>query len=1022
MVLEKHLANGILDAFMDDPAVAPLKGFLEAGGACSARGASGSSTVLLAGAIARATARPVLLLLAHLDDADEAVDELDSFSIEASLFPALEVLPGESALSLQLLSRRLSIVRALEEKRKTGVLVAPIAAFMQGIPEATRLSSLMRTIREGDNLALQEFATWLAESGYERTDTIENPCEFAVRGGILDVYPPAGSMPFRLDLFGDEVERIFEIDLATQASDRRINQVELMGATLASLQTDEVTISLAEMLPPETIAVLAEIGELTEQARGYWDRVGDSRGVFGPSTVFKALGERCRSVLDVNQFSPGVVPERSSDLPIESLPTFNDEAPQAFAELVVLAERIRTLVLCENDGEANRTRELLADLESGDVAGIHVAHLHRGFQWVGKQQVALVPQHELLHRYSTRRRVARVARGRDREVFVRFEPGDFVVHRDHGIARFLGLRTMGRKEGQGDEEFLTLEFDGGTKVHVPASKIDLVQKYIGSGGAKPRLSVVGGRRWTKQKDKVREAVRDMAEEMLRVQADRESKPGIQYPADTSWQREFEAEFPYEETEDQLLAIDAAKRDMADHRPMDRLLCGDVGFGKTEVAIRAAFKAIEFGKQVAVLVPTTVLAEQHDRTFSDRFKAYPFRIESLSRFKTLGEARKIIEDIAAGRVDIVIGTHRILSADMRFKDLGLVVIDEEQRFGVEHKQRLLQFRTTADVMTLSATPIPRTLHMAMLGLRDISSLSTPPLDRRAIVTEVITYNENRIKQAIARELAREGQVFFVHNRVSDLPEVAARIQALAPGARLDHGHGQMSSRELERVMLRFVRHESDILVSTTIVESGIDIPTANTMFINNAQNFGLSDLHQLRGRVGRHKNRAYCYMMLPRDRSINVDSMKRLKAIEDFSMLGAGFKIAMRDLEIRGAGNLLGAEQSGHIASVGYEMYCQLLEQAVRQLRNEVTLSGTDTTVEIGVAGSIPPVYMPSDSRRMEAYRRISQADSLDVLEQTSADLTSAYGDPPHRGGSPGRIGPGPSCRSCLGNSFDRRTG
>ena len=994
MGFDAELASWILDAFAEEDSLAPLSGFLDAGGPCSAQGASGSSTVLLAGSLGRTASRPILLALAHIDDADEAVEELESLGIEAALFPALEVLPGESAVSLDLLSRRLSLVRALEEGQVPRVLVAPVAALMQGIPAAGRLSTLMRTIRVGDRIDVQEFSAWLSQAGYERTDTIENPCEFAVRGGIFDVHPPAGSIPFRLDLFGDEVERIFEIDLGTQASDRQVQQIELVGTSLDSLQTDEETVQLVEVLPEDTIAVLAEISELTEQARGYWDRVGDARGVFAPTAVFKTIGEHCRSVLDVNQFSAGVAPERGVVLPVEVLPTFDEEAPQAFGELVQLSQSFKTLVLCENEGEVARTRELLADMDASDAVEIHVAHMHRGFLWAGKERVAFVPQHELLHRYSTRRRVARVARGRDREVFVRFEPGDYVVHRDHGIARFLGMHTMDRKGSEGEEEFLTLEFDGGTKVHVPASKIDLVQKYIGSGGAKPRLSVVGGRRWKKQKDQVREAVRDLAAEMLRVQAARSSTPGIVYPADSPWQREFEAEFPYEETEDQLLAIDATKRDMSNPQPMDRLLCGDVGFGKTEVAIRAAFKAVEFGKQVAVLVPTTVLAEQHERTFSARFKAYPFRIESLSRFKTLKEAKKIIEDVAAGRVDIVIGTHRILSADMMFKDLGLVVIDEEQRFGVEHKQRLLEFRTTADVFTLSATPIPRTLHMAMLGLRDISSLSTAPLDRRAIVTEVTAYNETRIKNAIARELAREGQVFFVHNRVGDLGDVAARIQQLAPGARVDYGHGQMSSRELEKVMLRFVRRETDILVSTTIVESGIDIPTANTMFINNAQNFGLSDLHQLRGRVGRHKNRAYCYMLLPPDRSINEDSMKRLKAIEDFSMLGAGFKIAMRDLEIRGAGNLLGAEQSGHIALVGYEMYCQLLEQAVKQLRNEVALSGTDTTVEIGVVGSIPRVYMPSESRRMEAYRRIGQADSWESLEQIRADLTSAYGELP----------------------------
>ena len=986
----------LVDSIAGDPALEPLLNRLDSGGASSARGAAGSSTVLLAAGLARRLDRTVLLVLAHIDDADEAVEELRGFGVDARGFPALEVLPGETSLSLELLSARLSLVGELLEGRAPQVVVAPVSALMQGIPAADRLGTLLRRIRTGDRLELAEFTEWLSGGGYERTDTVEHPGEFAIRGGIIDVNPPGGGQPFRLDLFGDEVEGIFEIDLITQASDRRIEQVELVGAPLESLQTDEATLQFAELFSGDAVAVLAEIAELTEQARGYWERVGDSRGVFGPPAVFKALGERCHAVLDVNQFSPGVMPERATVLPVAVLPGFDEEAPQAFREVVELTEGFRTLLLCENDGESTRTRELLADQASSDDVEIHVAHLHRGFLWEGESPFALVPQHELLHRYSTRRRVVRVKGGREREVFVRFEAGDYVVHRDHGIARFLGLRSMKRKDATGEEEFLSLEFSGGTKIHVPASKIDLVQKYIGAGGAKPRLSTIGGRRWKRQKEQVKEAVRDLAAEMLRVQASREATPGIRYPADTAWQREFEAEFPYEETEDQLTAIESAKRDMCGPRPMDRLVCGDVGFGKTEVAIRAAFKAVEFGKQVAVLVPTTVLAEQHERTFSARFRAYPFRIESLSRFKTFSEARKILEDVADGRVDIVIGTHRILSEDVRFKDLGLVIIDEEQRFGVEHKQRLLRFRSTADVLTLSATPIPRTLHMAMLGLRDISSLTTAPLDRRAIVTEVTPYNEKRIKQAIARELAREGQIFFVHNRVNNIASVAARIQELAPGARVDYGHGQMSPRDLEKVMLRFIRRETDILVSTTIIESGIDIASANTMFINNAQNFGLSDLHQLRGRVGRHKHRAYCYMLLPPDKTINEDGMKRLKAIEDFSMLGAGFKIAMRDLEIRGAGNLLGAEQSGHIATVGYEMYCQLLEQQVSQLRNEIQISGTDTTVELGVVASIPRGWIPSDTRRMEAYRRIGQADSLESLGRTAADLSSAYGEPPRQ--------------------------
>ncbi|MGP1310683.1 MAG: transcription-repair coupling factor, partial [Phycisphaerales bacterium] len=539
-----------------------------------------------------------------------------------------------------------------------------------------------------------------------------------------------------------------------------------------------------------------------------------------------------------------------------------------------------------------------------------------------------------------------------------------------------------------------LEFAGRAKIHVPATQIEQVQKYVGGHGGAPPLSTIGGTRWKNQKEKANEAVRDLAAEMLRVQAARESMPGITYPADTAWQTEFEAEFPYDETEDQLIALTQIKKDMTAHRPMDRLLCGDVGYGKTELAIRAAFKAAEYGKQVAVLVPTTVLAEQHGRTFSERFAEYPFKIEVLSRLRGAKEQNAALAALRKGQVDIVIGTHRLLSKDVRFADLGLVVIDEEQRFGVEHKQRLLSLRMTVDVLTLSATPIPRTLHMALLGIRDISSLTTPPVDRRAVVTEVIPYNEKRIKQVIARELNREGQVFFVHNRVHNIHRVADDVQKLAPSARVVVGHGQMPPHELESVMMKFITRQADILVSTTIIESGIDIPTANTMIINDADRFGLAELHQLRGRVGRSKHRGYCYLLLPADRPTTDKSAKRLRAIEEYSMLGAGFKIAMRDLEIRGAGNILGPEQSGHIAAVGYDMYCRLLETAVRELRNEPTRDPAEVTVEIGLTGALPKAYIASDSRRMEAYRRIARARDLDELARVEQDLKDAYGDLP----------------------------
>jgi len=1129
----------------------------------SVQGSHGSSASLVAGAVARLSGRLVLMVVAHLDDADEASEELRAAGVDAVRFPALEMLPGESNVSIDLFGERLGVMRRVMGGTGTGVIVCPIQALMQGVPRPETLDQLTKTLRIGDDFGPGALSRWLEQAGYERLDAIEEPGDFAVRGGIVDVFPPSAgtrlggagvggtssAMPVRIDFFGDTVDRISEIDLDTMASDRAVQMVDLVSASLDRVQNDARVMNLLELVdlsrgaqalgdggagdamgggdatrrvaepenptrrvgPPKAesqdptrrvglpgakpedptrrvglpgavpgspIVVLHETLEVTEQARGYFERVSDARGIFAPPVVMKLLQERFGFV-ELNQFSGArIASDVSIELEVSPLPPISRDAGEAVKEVAALTQAHRVCVFCQNGGELQRLGELIDEFapEAKSTIEAQVQYVHRGFVWgrdggsdgatearsdEGKNSssspsslrrstpssLLLLPYHELLHRYEVRggRRVGgpgssgggtqpKLRAGRAIDTFLDFGVADYVVHRDHGIAKFLGLHVMASRQIQRDiigkdldvllpgskaakhaekkaqrlarkgktgadefagmEEFLVLEFAKGTKLYVPATKIDQVQKYVGGFRGAPQLSALGGDRWKNQKDRVGEAVRDLAGEMLRIRAAREHLPGIRFPADTAWQKEFEAEFPYDETEDQLAAMVEIKRDMSSPRPMDRLICGDVGFGKTELAIRAAFKAVEFGKQVAILVPTTVLAEQHGRTFSSRFADYPFRVESISRFKSTKEENDILARLRKGQVDVIIGTHRLLSKDVKFADLGLVVIDEEQRFGVEHKERLLSLRMTVDVMTLSATPIPRTLHLSMLGLRDISSLTTAPMDRRAVVTEVIPYNKRRIEAAIARELARDGQIFFVHNRVHNIKSVADEIQKMAPGARVVIGHGQMPDGELEDVMLTFMRGNADILVSTTIIESGIDIATANTMIINDADRFGLSDLHQLRGRVGRYKHRAYCYLLLPEDRSVNEKAVKRLKAIEEFSMLGAGFKIAMRDLEIRGAGNILGPEQSGHIATVGYEMYCQLLDRAVKELKNEAVVIPSETSVEIGVTGLIPKAYIPSDLRRMEAYRRIALAASIDEIERVEAELKQAYSEPP----------------------------
>jgi transcription-repair coupling factor (superfamily II helicase) len=621
-----------------------------------------------------------------------------------------------------------------------------------------------------------------------------------------------------------------------------------------------------------------------------------------------------------------------------------------------------------------------------------LGRIHAGFRIVDASIVVL-GDHELFHREEVRHILPRRrTESRAIDSFLDLAEGDLVVHVSQGIARYRGMQVL-EKNGQ-SEEHLILEFREGTRVYVPASKIDLVQKYVGGSKTDPELSKLGGTAWQRKKEKVEAAVLDLASEMIDLQALRAAQPGITYPPDSAWQSEFEASFPYQETPDQLTTLVEIKQDMERTRPMDRLVCGDVGYGKTELAIRAAFKAVDTGKQVAVLVPTTVLAEQHFRTFSQRLAEYPFVVESLSRFRSPGEQKRIVERLAQGGVDIVIGTHRLVSADVQFKDLGLVIIDEEQRFGVEHKERLKKLRQTVDVLTLTATPIPRTLHLSLLGIRDISNLETPPADRLAIETRIARFDPTLIRHAILRELNREGQVYFVHNRVYNIQDVADKLRSYVPEARISVAHGQMPEGELEQAMLRFVRHESDILVATTIIESGLDIPNVNTIFINQADIYGLADLHQLRGRVGRYKHRAYAYLLLDGERGVTPTAARRLKAIEEFTELGAGFRIALRDLEIRGAGNILGTQQSGHIAAVGYELYCQLLENSVRQLKNQPLRTPLEVTVELPYTAYLPRNYVPSRRLQIEVYRRLSRIRRLERLDDFRQELRDRFGAPP----------------------------
>ncbi|MBC8289876.1 MAG: transcription-repair coupling factor, partial [Planctomycetes bacterium] len=750
--------------------------------------------------------------------------------------------------------------------------------------------------------------------------------------------------------------------------------------------------SFFDFLPGGSWSVLSELTDITSEGRQYLERLKDPRGLFSVEAVLARATER-PSVLVAPIAADGF--DTPCHLQVESIEKFTGPRAEVLSELEeVVGRDERVLIACHNEGEVERLGELLNEKTPGlaDRVTLCTGRVAAGFRLV-PQGLIVLSDHELFNRTEVRRTPKRRrVETRAIDSFIELKERDLVVHVSHGIGRFHGMKLI-ETDGE-QEEHLELEFRNNVRLYVPVSLIHLIQKYVGGQKTAPELSVVGGSSWAKKKARVADAVADLASDMIKLQAQRQNKPGLACPPDSHWVKEFGAAFPYAETPDQLRAIEDCRGDLEQTRPMDRLICGDVGYGKTEVALRAAFKMIDAGRQVAVLVPTTVLAEQHYRSFSERMAEFPITIESLSRFKTKKEQRKVVEGLKAGTVDLVIGTHRLVSKDVSFKDLGLLVIDEEQRFGVEVKEALKHLRLEIDVLTLSATPIPRTLHLSLLGIRDISNLTTAPEERLAVTTRLSRWDGELIRSAIVREMNRNGQVYFVHNRVHNIHEIEDRLTEIVPEATFDVLHGQMNPNDLEAAMMRFVRRETDVLIATTIIESGVDIPNANTMFIHQPNIYGLADLHQLRGRVGRYKHRAYCYLLLEEGKTVTPAAAKRLKAIEEFSELGAGFKIAMRDLEIRGAGNILDTEQSGHIASVGYELYCQLLENAVRTQKDAPPREDGHVTIDLPVTAFIPSSYVPPGRPKIEVYRRLSSQETIEGLRDFEVELRDRFGPLP----------------------------
>ncbi|HTC35790.1 MAG TPA: transcription-repair coupling factor [Bryobacteraceae bacterium] len=968
--------------------------------------------------------------------------------------PALDVLPSQRMSPHREISEQRAIGLWRMASRKTSITITPVASALLRTEAAEFYRQLALALRVGEEIPLQDLLAHLESIGYEKRDPVEMVGEYSLRGGILDIFPAEASKPIRIELFGDLIESIRRFDVQTQRSVMKIAETTLLPLAEYPKSRElfdelgepspgwEFIVPLARprshslfSLAENPVIVVDEPEQASAAAERFWKRLDEK-----PDRPFPCPPEanfftwpELRASVEANaelvirelelitnnqQLTTGV--EAGAETASRPSLAFHGNIQAAVAEARNLVEQgYRVVFFGRSSGELERLADIFQEYSVPFQLGLDPADATRPYL-AERSYVAGASASTFLVKGHIRRGVvfpaARIAVFGSEDLFdssdlvakpgptksqlaaftadmADLKPGDYVVHEAHGIGRFLGTREIAQGDNKGD--FMLLEYAGDAKLYVPLARLDLIQKYRGAGeGAAPGLDRLGGVTWERTKSRVKAKMRDMADELLKLYAQRRMAEGFSYSPDSNWQREFEDSFEFTETKDQLSAIKQIKKDMESSHPMDRLLCGDVGYGKTEVAMRAAFKGLGDGKQTAVLAPTTVLAYQHFETFKRRFAAFPVRIEMLSRFRDKKEIAEVLEGLAEGKVDIVIGTHRILSKDVEFKDLGLLVVDEEQRFGVRHKERIKQLKHNVDVLTMSATPIPRTLHMSLAGLRDMSVIETPPKDRLAIHTVVAHYGKELIKTAVEQEIARGGQVYFIHNRVDSIYMRASEIQDLVPGVRVGVGHGQMGESALEAAILAFMQHDFDVFVCTTIAENGLDIPLANTMIIENAERYGLSELYQLRGRVGRSNRRAYAYLLVPADTELSEIARKRLAALKEFSDLGAGFKIAALDLELRGAGNILGGEQHGHIGAVGFDMYIKLLEETVHELKGEEAPLQVHSTLNLGLDIRIPSEYISDEHQRLRAYKRIADASTAEAASEALAELEDRYGPAP----------------------------
>ena len=962
---------------------------------------------------------PYRLILAEDERrAREIYEDYRFYDRKVYSYPAKDLLFFQADIHGNLLIRqRMKVIKALLEEKELTV-VTSIDGCMDFLESLGKIKEQLIHYESDSTVDIEQLKNQLVALGYERVGQVEMPGQFSVRGGIVDIYCLTEENPWRIELWGDEIDSIRSFDPESQRSLENLEELTIYPAV--EHIGDKDMVSFLDYFPEErTIIFLDEPNRLTEKGGAVEEEYRQSRmhreekgsrnlpenWLCSFEQLQKELNKRnCISVCALEPKQAGWKVREKFYLEVKSISAYNNSFELLVKDLHQYKKQGYRIALLS--GSRTRAERLAKDLQEQGLAAFYgqdydreicpgeimvvYGHAKKGFEYP-LIKFAVMTESDIFGQEQKKKKKKNYSGSRIQD-FAELSIGDFVVHEKHGLGIYRGIEKV--EVDRIVKDYIKIEYRGGSNLYIPATQLDCLQKYSGADASKaPKLNKLGTQEWNKTKSKVRGAVKNIAKELVELYAVRQEKEGYVCGPDTVWQREFEEMFPYEETEDQLSAIEDAKRDMESTRIMDRLICGDVGYGKTEVALRAAFKEVQESRQVAYLAPTTILAQQIYNTFVQRMKEFPVRVELLCRFRTPAQQKKAIEDLKKGQVDVIIGTHRILSKDVQFKNLGLLIVDEEQRFGVTHKEKIKQLKKDVDVLTLTATPIPRTLHMSLIGIRDMSVLEEPPMDRMPIQTYVMEYDEETVREAINRELRRGGQVYYVYNRVTDIADVALRIAKLVPDARVDFAHGQMSERELENVMYSFVNGDIDVLVSTTIIETGLDISNVNTMIIHDSDRYGLSQLYQLRGRIGRSNRTAYAFLMYRKNVMLKETAEKRLAAIREYTDLGSGFKIAMRDLELRGAGNLLGAQQHGHMNAVGYDLYCKMLNEAVKEAKGIHTMEDFETSVDLNVDAYIPDSYISNEFQKLDIYKRIAGIETQQDYDDMLEELLDRFGEP-----------------------------